>query len=172
MAVVTFRRREIVQHARQAATIAVDANMAEAVRDATREHPYANRTGFLEAETKIITPAHPDGDLSVSGQWGDTADYSLFVEIGTSRIGPTADERAQEGEMWSIPGPLPEAGVSVVQPFTILPPGSMDGQEGFVTLHRPSIGEGPLMHARPYLRPAADRTNPQLASKLRAAFEA
>jgi hypothetical protein len=172
MARITFRRREIVAHARRAAVVAVDATMADAVSDAVREHPYANQTGFLEAETKIIEPAHPNGDLHVSGTWGDTADYALFVEIGTSRIGPTADMRVQEGEMWSIPGPQPEPGVTVMQPFTILPPGSMDGQEGFVTLHRPSEGEGPLMHARPYLRPAADRANPGLAPNLHAAFEA
>lgn len=79
--------------------------------------------------------------------------------------------------MWSIPGPQPEEGVEVVQPFTILPPGTMvdgDGnvQEGFVTLHRPSMGEGPLMEERPFLRPAADRANPGLPHHLHAAFEA
>lgn len=171
MARVTFRRREIVAHARAAAVVAIDDTMAAAVRDAAREHPYVNQTGFLEAETKILVPAHPDGDLHVSGCWGDTADYALFVEIGTSRIGPTADQRTHEGEMWGIPGPQPEDGIEVLQPFTILPPGSMDGQEGFVTLHRPSVGEGPLMHAKPYLRPAADRTNPTLAARLHAAFD-
>lgn len=172
MARVTFRRREIVAHARKAAVVAVDATMTDAVKDAVREHPYQNQTGFLEAETKIIEPAHPDGDLHVTGSWGDTADYSLFVEIGTSRIGPRAQQRAQEGEMWSIPGPEPQPGVTVRQSFTILPPGTMEGQEGFVTLHRPSMGEGPLMEAKPYLRPAADRANPGLAPNLRAAFEA
>ena len=172
MARVKIRRAEIVAHARDAAVAAVDATMAEAVRDAVREHPYANQTGFLEAETKIITPAHPDGDLHVGGSWGDTADYALFVEIGTSRIGPTADERTHEGEMWSIPSPQPEPGITVQQPFTILPPGTMEGQEDFVTLHTPSMGTGPLMEEKPYLRPAADRANPMLATNLHAAFEA
>jgi hypothetical protein len=172
MATVTFRRREIIAHARAAAIVAIDATMAEGVRDATREHPYANRTGFLEAETKILEPAHPVGDLHVAGSWGDTADYALEVEIGTSRIGPRVQERVQEGEMWDIPGPQPEPGVTVEQPFTILPPGAMDGQESFVTLHSPSKGTGPLMEARPYLRPAADRVNPLLAAELHTAFEA
>lgn len=172
MARITFRRREIVAHARDAAVVAVDATMAAAVRHASREHPYANRTGFLEAETKITEPAHSDGDLHVTGRWGDTADYALFVEIGTSRIGPTAEARAEAGEMWDIPGPQPQPGVTVRQGFTILPPGTLEGQEDFLTLHRPSVGTGPLMEERPYLRPAADVANPTLAANLHAAFEA
>lgn len=170
MARTTFRRREIVAHAEAAAIAAVDRTLAEAARIAREEHAYENRTGGLEASTQVTEPAHIDGSLHVAGRFGADPP-ALYVEIGTSRIGPTAVERSREGEMWDIPDPQPQPGVTVRQSFTILPPGTMPGQEEFVTLHQPSVGEGPLMEQRPFLRPAADRENPLLAARLAAAFQ-
>ena len=155
-----------------AAAMGIDRTMADCVGDADRAHEWDNETGFLEASTTILGAAVITGSR-VHGSWGSTADYALFIEIGTSRIGPTALEREAEGDdnMWSIPGPQPDPGVTVEQPFTILPPGTMDGQQDWVTLHRPSMGTGPLMQARPWLRPAADRHYPALAGYIGIAFQ-
>jgi hypothetical protein len=172
VAVIKWNGAQLRARAAQSAALAVDRTMTEAVRSASREHSYTNQDGFLEASTDVIEAAHRDGDRIV-GRWGSTADYALEVEIGTSRIGPNVSEREAQGggNMWEIPGPLPVEGVTVEQPFTILPPGTMDGQETFVTLHKPSLGTGPFMPARPFLRPAADRENRLLATRMGAAFQ-
>lgn len=156
-----------------AAAVGIDATMAACVRDAKRSHGYMNRDGFLEASTQIVDLAAPEGP-EIRGRWGATADYALFVEIGTSRIGPRALEReaADGGNMWAVPATQPADGVTVRQPFTILPPGTMPGQDDWVTVHRPSHGTGPLMAQRPFLRPAADAEYPGLAARIRAALEA
>ncbi|MHB1950161.1 MAG: hypothetical protein ACYCQK_01650 [Acidiferrobacteraceae bacterium] len=173
MATLKWNGREIVAKMAAAAAAGIDRTMSECVHDARREHSYVNRDGFLESSTDIIRHAGPDG-MRVVGNWGSTADYALFVEIGTSRIGPTAPEReaADGGDMWAVPAQQPAEGVRVLQPFTILPPGTMPGQEGWVTLHRPSMGTGNpgLMAQRPFLRPAADREYPLLAPRIGAAF--
>lgn len=168
MATLEWRGKQVAAKMAAAAKLGVDKTMSECVSDARRNHPWVSQTGFEEASI-TMTGAHADG-LRVSGRWGAYADYSLYLEIGTSRVGPTAGQRENEGEMWSIPGPQPAEGVSVRQPFTILPPGTMADQETFVTLHRPSIGTGPLMGARPFLRPAADTNYPLLRTYIRAAF--
>jgi hypothetical protein len=73
--------------------------------------------------------------------------------------------------MWQIPGAKPEEGVTVIQPFTLLPPGTLKDQGGWVTIHRPSRGTGPLMGARPFLRPSADLQYRLLAPRCAAAFQ-
>lgn len=140
----------------EAAKLGVDKTMSECVSAAKHEHPYENRDGFLEASTQVTDHAHVDG-MKVHGSWGATANYALFIEIGTSRIGATAPEREQAGggDMWSIPNVKPAKGVPVLQSFTIVPHG--DGT--FHTEHRPSVRHGNpgLISPRPFLRPAADR---------------
>jgi hypothetical protein len=173
MASLEWNGDRILARTAAAAAAGIDQTMSECVRGARREHEYENQDGFLEASTDIIAPAHPAGDR-VAGRWGSTASYALFVEIGTSRIGPDATIREAEGDgnMWSIPGTQPAEGVTVIQPFTVLPPGTMDGQEEWVTLHQPSRGEGAFMEARPFLRPQADANYPTLARRIGAFFRA
>lgn len=153
-----------------AAAYAVDKTTSECVSGAKRDHPWDNETGFEEGSIM----AHPAvfEDAAVRGRWGAYTNYSLYLEIGTSRIGPTAQAREAESPegMWTIPEPQPEPGVTVRQEFTILPPGTMEGQDDFVTLHQPSYGTGPLMAPRPFLRPQADLQNPRLAERMRAAL--
>lgn len=171
MARLNWRGRELVAKVATASAMAIDKTMADCVGDADHNHEWDNETGFLEGSTTIIGFARFDG-RRVRGSWGSTADYALFIEIGTSRIGPTAEERetAAHGNMWEVPPTQPADGVTVRQSFTILPPGTMEGQEDWVTLHTPSIGTGPLMEPRPWLRPAADRNYPMLASYIRMAL--
>lgn len=171
MARLTWRGRQVAAKVATAAALAIDKTMAGCVTDADRNHEWDNETGFLEGSTTIIGFAAFDG-RRVRGSWGSLADYALFIEIGTSRVGPTAEEReaTADGNMWDVPGPQPADGVTVRQSFTILPPGTMDGQEDFVTLHTPSTGTGPLMEPRPWLRPAADRNYPMLATYIRMAL--
>lgn len=169
MATIVWRGDAVKRRVAAAAQMGVDKVDADCVADARREHPWKSETGFEEGSI-TMAPAVLEGDR-VRGRWGAYTEYSLALEIGTSRIGPTIFEReANSDGMWSIPAPKPEEGVTVVQPFTILPPGSMDGQEGFVTIHKPSLGEGPLMHSRPFLRPAADMNYPLLASYIGRAY--
>lgn len=173
MATIKWNGARVAARMAAAAAAGVDRTMAECVRGARREHQYDDETGFLTATTDILAPAHMDG-TRVEGSWGSTADYSLFIEIGTSRVGPDATSRedAAAGNMWDVPAAQPSPGVTVEQGFTILPPGTMDGQEDFVTLHRPSMGTGPLMAQRPWLRPAADREYGLLAARIGESFRA
>ena len=165
MAHVTWNGKRIMAKAAAAAMFAVDKTTSEAVSGAKREHAWMNDTGIEEASI-MMRPASFDG-VRVQGRWGAYTDYSLYLEIGTSRIGQTAFERAQEGEMWTIPPPLPPEGVTVRQDFTILPPNE---EHGFRSVDRPSDGTGPRMAPRPFLRPQADIQNPQLARRMFEAF--
>ncbi len=167
MATLDWKGDQVLNKMRVAAAVGVDKVMSDCVRDAKRVHAYENRDGFLEASTQITKPATTNG-LTVKGNWGATANYALFVEIGTSRIGSTAFQREQEngGMMWAIPDPRPAEGVSVLQSFTIYPIG--DGE--FRTRRTPSIGTGPLMGPRPFLRPAADANYRFLGAYIGAAY--
>lgn len=155
MATLKWNGRSVKNRVAAASRMGVDKVTSECVSDARRDHPWKSQTGFEDAAI-TMAPAVLEGNRVV-GKWGAYTEYSLWLEIGTSRIGPTAFEReASSDGMWTIPGPKPEPGQRVEQGFTILPPGSMKGQEGFVTIDRPSEGVGPLMEPRPFLRPAAD----------------
>ncbi len=170
MALVEFdwKGDEVFEQVKVAAELGVDRTLAEAASQAKRDHRWVSRTGFLEATIGVVDFAHSDG-LSVKGAFGALANYALDVEIGTSRVGPTALERViGSAGWWSIPAPQPQPGVSVRQSFTILPPG---GGYGFRTLHSPSTGTGPLKAARPYLRPAAFFQFPLLPLRIAAAFK-
>lgn len=170
MARIVWRGDAVKRRVAAAAALGIDKVDADCVAGAKRDHPWSNQTGFEEGSI-TMAPAALEGDR-VRGRWGAYTAYSLALEIGTSRIGPTIFEREQmgAGDMWAIPGPKPDEGETVMQPFTILPPGSMEGQEGFVTIHKPSMGEGPLMHSRSFLRPQADLNYPLLAAYIGRAY--
>lgn len=171
MARINWKGRDVAARMAAAAQLGIDKTMSECVSTAKRDHPWVNRDGFEEGSIRM--GAATLKGRKVTGRWGAYARYSLFLEIGTSRIGATAfmREQAGGGMMWAIPGPKPEEGEKVRQSFTILPPGSMDDQADWVTLRdRPSIGEGPLMAPRPFLRPAADLHYRRLRYYIGAAF--
>lgn len=163
----TWNGEEVFERVKAAAVAGVQRTLEESAAKAKTAHKWVSRTGFLEATIGVVDPAHSDG-LVVRGAFGALAGYALDVEIGTSRIGPTTFERvAGSAGWWTIPGPAPAPGVSVRQSFTILPPG---GGYGFSTLHKASMGTGPLQGARPYLRPAAYTNFPLLPFRIAAAF--
>lgn len=172
MAEIRWAGKRVLAQVQAAAAQAIDRTMAACVAGARHEHPYMDRTGYLAASTDILKGA--TAGLQVSGEWGSVADYALFVEIGTSRVGPTAQARADAdgGDMNAIAGVQPGEGVRVRQAFTILPPGTMPGQRDWITLHRPSTGTGNpgLMAPRPFLRPQADREYPLLPQRIREAL--
>lgn len=167
MATLVWNGDEVFERVKAATLIAVDRTLAESADQAKRDHRWVSRTGALEASISVLEFAHSDG-FRISGSFGATANYALFVEIGTSRIGPTSMERAiASAGWWTIPGPKPSPGVSVRQSFTIIPPG---GGFGFRTAHKPSVGTGPLKIARPYLRTAAYFQFPLLPFRIAAAY--
>lgn len=159
---------EAVFEAVKAATmLGVDRTLAETARVAKERHEWKSQTGFLEASTTVLRPATLEAGR-VSGVVGALANYALWVEIGTSRVGPTAFERLADSDGWfTIPGPKPAPGVSVLQSFTIIPPGR---GFGFRTVRRPSVKTGPLKVARSFLRPAAYEQFPLLAARIGAAY--
>jgi hypothetical protein len=162
VAKIAWNGNAVKQRVAASARMAVDKVAADCVSGAKRGHPWENQTGFEESEIHMA-PATLEGKRVV-GRWGAFTDYSLALEIGTSRIGPTIyDREAASDGMWTIAPPQPAPGVTVEQAFTILPPGTMNAQEGFVTVHQPSHGTGPLMSSRPFLRPQADMHYPLLA---------
>jgi hypothetical protein len=165
--VIDWNGDEVLAAVGAACEVGVQRTLEAATAQAKHSHRWVSRTGTLEATIGVVEPAHTDG-LRTSGSFGALAPYALDVEIGTSRIGPTAFERvAGSGGWWSIPAPAPAPGVSVRQSFTILPPGA--GHD-FRTLRRGSTGEGPLKEARPFLRPAAYTEFPLLGLRVAAAY--
>jgi hypothetical protein len=102
----------------EAAKLGTDKTMAECVSHAKDNHPsyppaslpdtrFANRTAFLVNSIQILDGASSEGE-HISGQWGSDANYSLYLEIGTSIAGPSAEARAIEGmgDMDLIPPPV------------------------------------------------------------------
>lgn len=170
MARITWNGDAIKARVAAASKLGIDKVQSLCVTDARQIHPWSNQTGFEEGSI-TMAGAVLEG-ARVVGRWGAYTNYSLALEIGTSRIGPTIYEREQAGggDMWAIPAPKPDDGVRVEQAFTILPPGSMEGQEGWVTIQKPSMGEGPLMHSQPFLRPSADMNYPLLAGFIGRAY--
>jgi hypothetical protein len=101
-----------------ASTLGVDYTMAKCVSGAKDNHPayppasepytrFANRTGFQTGSIQILDAAALDGK-TVRGQWGSDSNYALYLEIGTSESGPTAEAReaAADGNMSLIPPPI------------------------------------------------------------------
>lgn len=120
MAIIRWNGGAIMAKMAAASALAVDRTMALCVQDAKDDHPiyppasepyerFAIRTapGGLDDSIRIIEGARPDG-LRINGQWGSLMNYALYLEIGTSRWGETAEERALQGggNMSLIPPPL------------------------------------------------------------------
>ena len=157
MASIRWNGDDIKRKAIVAAEVAAERTMALCVELAKDGHPpyppasepwetFAWRTpgGDSAADAiAIFETAHFDraGD-TVTGQWGADKRYSLYLEIGTSRVGLTAEARAASGEKTS------EATIWGAPP-----------------------AENWYMQPRPYLRPAAEREYPLLASRFAFAFQ-
>lgn len=170
MARFVWKGDEVRRRVAAAAAVGIEQTMADCVKDAAADHPpyppasrpyerYANRTGF-NTGSLWLGPAEVEG-TRVSGKWGDSSNYALFLEVGTSRVGPTAGERveAADGNMDAIAPPRFAEGESGV------------GWGGFNQPPDPSRERtGPLMAPRPYLRPAADRHYRTLAERIGVAF--
>jgi hypothetical protein len=101
-----------------AAKLSIDHTMAECVTHGKDDHPgyppasepyerFANRTGFQTGSIQILEDASPDGTV-IGGQWGSDSNSALYLEIGTSEAGPTAEAReiAADGNMGLIPPPI------------------------------------------------------------------
>lgn len=101
-----------------AAKVGVDATMAACVKDAKDNHPgfppasepgerFHSRTGFQVGSIRIMEEATERTETEIVGQWGSDSEYGLYLEIGTSVAGPTAQERAAAGggDMDAIPPP-------------------------------------------------------------------
>lgn len=132
----------------RASKLGIDATMGECVATSKIIHPWHNRTGFEEGSIQVLpgedgTPGAHIAPGEVAGEWGALANYSLFLEIGTSREdsgAPRAEEReaAAGGNMDAIAPPEPE--------------------------------DDPLMRPRPFLRPSADEHYPLLPARIRTAL--
>lgn len=172
MARLNWYGDDVIEHVTESVKEGVDRTVEECVDMARTMHEWVNRSGALEGSIWVMQGATSRGGTVVA-RWGSDDPHALEVEIGTSRVGPRvlAREQAASGNMWEIPSAKPNEGVTVTQPFTLLPPGTMKDQRGWVTAHRPSQGTGPLMGARPFLRPAASMHYRLLASRCRAAFQ-
>jgi hypothetical protein len=102
---LTWNGDELKRKAREAAALAIDQTLAECVTESKAEHPafppvskpftpWANRTTAMTRAVRIFSAAAPSGPSTITGSWGSDMDYALFLEIGTSRAGPTATARA------------------------------------------------------------------------------
>lgn len=82
--------------------------------------PWADRTDTLTFSLKVVADAHPRGPWRITGSWGSEVHYSLFIEIGTSRAGPTATERmlAADGDPSLI---VPEIGPLMARRSAMIP---------------------------------------------------
>lgn len=105
MAVFEWYGDRIMEKARTASMVAIDHTIAACVSDSKDDHPgwpptsepferFASRTGFAVGSFQIFEVAHPTGPNEIHGTWGSDGNYLLFLEIGTSRVGATAEERA------------------------------------------------------------------------------
>lgn len=116
---------------RAAVIVAIDETMGMCVEESTRDHPeyppasepffpWANRTKALTDSVRVLESAHPVSPWRVSGTWGADLDYSLFIEIGTSRQGPTATDRmiAADGDPNLI---VPEIGPLMARRHAMVP---------------------------------------------------
>jgi hypothetical protein len=105
MARLVWRGGEVADKMAAAAALGIDQTMAECVKHAKSDHPtfppasqpytrFHNRTGFEVGSIKILDGASMRDAATVGGSWGSDSNYGLFLEIGTSIEGPTAEQRA------------------------------------------------------------------------------
>jgi hypothetical protein len=142
VATLTWRGGEVADKMAAAAAVAIDQTMAECVAHAKSDHPsfppasqpgsrFHSRSGFEVGSVKIMDSASMRSATTVGGSWGADSNYSIFLEIGTSVKGPTAEQRALEagGDMSMIApaiGPL-------MAPRPFLRPAT-DAADGYVLL--------------------------------------
>lgn len=118
MATIVWKGAEVRDKVKKAAEDAIDLTVGRCVEHAEANHPeyppasapggrYANRTDGETASIAVFEPAVEDG-TRVRALWGANSRQSLFLEIGTSVAGPTADERAAiaDGNMDAIEAPV------------------------------------------------------------------
>jgi hypothetical protein len=118
MATIKWHGAAVRARVAAAAATAIDHTMDRCVEESRADHgeyppasaPYtrfANRSGNAVEEIDIFAHATFTG-LHVKGYWGGASRHSLFLEIGTSVAGPTAEERAEEagGNMNAVPPPI------------------------------------------------------------------
>jgi hypothetical protein len=119
---LVWRGARVAERMAGAAAAAIDQTMAECVADAKDNHPgfppasapyerFHSRTGFTVGSIVVLEAAELTRRAVVSGRWGSLAKDGLFLEIGTSTEGPTAEARAlaAHGDMGMITpavGPL------------------------------------------------------------------
>lgn len=107
MARLIWRGGTVADRMSTAAAVGVDHTMAECVARAKEDHPafppasqpntrFHSRTGFEVGSVGIMEEADLRDGSRVGGRWGADTAYSLFLEIGTSTEGPTAEQRALE----------------------------------------------------------------------------
>jgi hypothetical protein len=122
MARLTWYGGRVADKVAAAAAIGVERTMSECVSRAKDDHPafppasepytrFHSRSGFEVGAIVIMEPAALRDVTHVGGRWGADSNYALFLEIGTSTDGPTAEQRALEagGDMSMIApaiGPL------------------------------------------------------------------
>jgi|SRR6185437_497874 len=105
MATLKWYGGAIVDKMRDSAAVAIDRTMAECVGHAKDDHPsfppasqpntrFHSRTGFEVGSIQVLDGASMRDGTTVGGSWGSDSNYSLFLEIGTSVDGPTAQQRA------------------------------------------------------------------------------
>lgn len=153
MATFSWNGRALLEKATEAAKAGIDRTMSECVDDARRGHEayppasqpgekYANRTGFDVQSIRIL----------------DNADGS---------VGATLEEGKVHGRWGSLSNIalFLEIGTSVAGPNAME---REDAAGGDMDAIAPPIG--PLMAARPTLRPASDREYPLLRPRIGAAF--
>jgi hypothetical protein len=106
---LVWKGDDLKRDMRRACMLAIDQTMAECVAESKDDHPvfppasepftpWADRTGNLTGSVRIFEAAHVSGPSTVTGSWGSHVRYSLFIEIGTSREGPTATERMEAAD--------------------------------------------------------------------------
>ena len=147
----------------EAVRIGIDETMEATVHRAKEFHEYDDHTGLLQDSVMVLERAHNQGPYLIAGQWGSLVDYSLYVEIGTSRPwsgAPRAEQRAEAagGDMGEIAPPEPGGphtntrwlGSSI--PPDMLASGLLEAT-AFGGYKIP--GQGPLMEPRLSMRSAA-----------------
>ncbi|MED5546199.1 MAG: phage morphogenesis protein [Pseudomonadota bacterium] len=166
---LTWNGKAVKARMKAAQREGVNRTMAGAVRHARDNHNWDNQTGILEGAINIITFAY-ENEKGVTGVWGvqDVA-YARIRELGGTITPkkakflaiPISDAARRAGS------PRQMANLAYVQSVKGQPM-LVDADSGDVHyLLRKRV----VVHADPYLRPAADAIYPQLTENIRKAWE-